>query len=202
MQSKKLNNNGVYDMPKLLSFTHMGNPILKQVAEPVNLKNIEDYYELIHDMMFTLTQQNKRLGLAAPQVNVSKRIFIFRLPDKIHPRYGNESVEPIDLHALINPEVTALSNEEVVGWEACISLPGLVGKVPRYKQISYSFYDIQGEKHTRIAEGFHARVVQHEMDHLNGILFPDQMTDLTTFGFEDELIKPNNKESEKPCKTA
>lgn len=183
-------------MPKLLSFTHMGNPVLKQVAEPVNLTHIENYHELIHDMMFTLKQQNNRLGLAAPQVNVSKRIFIFRLPDKIHPRYGVESVEPMALHALINPEVTVISNEQLVGWEACISLPALVGKVPRYKKISYSFYDILGEKHTRVAEGFHARVVQHEMDHLNGILFPDRMTDLTTFGFEDELIKPNSHERE------
>ena len=180
----------------------MGHPILKQVAEPINLNNIEDCHELIHDMMFTLKQQNKRLGLAAPQVNVSKRIFIFRLPDKIHPRYGSESVKPMDLHALINPEITPLSKEEAVGWEACISLPGLVGKVPRYKKISYSFYDMFGKQHTRIAEGFHARVVQHEMDHLNGILFPDRMTDLTTFGFEDELIKPDHIEREKPCKTA
>jgi peptide deformylase len=177
-------------MPKLLSFTHMGNPILKQIAEPVNLNNIADYHELIHDMIFTIDHQNKRLGLSAPQVNVSKRIFIFRLPEKIHPRYGNESVEPIDLHALINPEITPLSTEEILGWEACISIPGLVGKVPRYKKISYSFYDEQGTQHTRIAEGFHARVVQHEMDHLNGILFPERMTDLTTFGFENEIIKP------------
>lgn len=179
-------------MPNLLSFTHMGNPILKQIAEPVNLDNITDYHELIHDMIFTLNYQNKRLGLAAPQVNISKRIFIFRLPDKLHPRYGNEKVDPMDLHALINPEVTPLSAEEILGWEACISLPGLVGKVPRYKKIRYSFYDEQGTQHTRIAEGFHARVVQHEMDHLNGILFPDRMTDLTTFGFENELIKPDN----------
>lgn len=189
-------------MPKLLSFTHMGNPILKQIAEPVDLKSIADCHDLINDMMFTLRQQNKRLGLAAPQVNVSKRIFIFRLPDKIHPRYGNEPVKPMDLHALINPEVTPLSNDETLGWEACISLPGLVGKVSRFKKISYSFYDISGQKHTRVAEGFHARVVQHEMDHLNGILFPERMTDLTTFGFEDELIKPDNKEREEPCKTA
>ena len=189
-------------MPKLLSFTHMGNPILKQVSKPVEMNKISEYQELIDDMMFTLEKQDKRLGLAAPQVNVSKRIFIFRLPEKIHPRYGNESVEPLDLHALINPEVEPLSDEEVLGWEACISLPGLVGKVPRYNKIRYSFYDVYGTQHTRIAEGFHARVVQHEVDHLNGILFPDRMTDLTTFGFEDELITPKNQESTQTCKKA
>ncbi|MDP2194023.1 MAG: peptide deformylase [Alphaproteobacteria bacterium] len=189
-------------MPNLLTFTHMGNPILKQVAEPIDLDHIQSYRTLIEDMMFTLEQQDKRLGLAAPQVGVSKRIFIFRLPDKIHPRYGSETVTPLPLHALINPELAPLSDEEVIGWEACISVPGLVGKVPRYKTITYSYYDIDGQKHTRTAEGFHARVVQHEMDHLNGILFPERMTDLSTFSFEEEMIKFAESGTEAQCKTA
>lgn len=180
-------------MPNILTFRKMGDPILKQTAEPVDLQNLDLIKPLVEDMIHSLLQENKRLGLAAPQVGVSKRIFIFRLPSKLHARYGGDEIEPIDLHALINPEIFPLDNESVDGLEACISIPGMIGIVPRYNTIRYTYYDLEGKFHERTASGFHARVVQHEVDHLNGILYPERMKDLSTFGFED--VMNESKES-------
>lgn len=178
-------------MPILLNFVRMGDPILKKIAEPVDLTKLDQVKDLIEDMMYTLPliHENKRVGLAAPQVNVSKRIFIFRLPAKLHEAYGGGETGPLELHPLINPELTALDDEQLPGWERCISIPDMMGSVPRHNHIKYTYYDLEGKFHERVASGFHARVVQHEMDHLDGILYPDRMKDLSTFGFEDNILK-------------
>ena len=123
------------------------------------------------------------VGIAAPQIGCNKRVIIFGFEE--NSRYPNEKSVPFTI--LINPAYKILSNEMVDAWEGCLSVPGLRGLVPRYNQIEYSGYDPEGNLITRIAEGFHARVVQHEYDHLDGILFPQRLKDLKYFGFEDEL---------------
>lgn len=179
--------------PKLLPIARMGEEILQKKAESINLKHIEEVIPLIEDMKYTLIQQGERVGLAAPQVFVSKRLLIFRIPEKLHPRYANTAItNSIELHPLINPEIKPLSSEKEEGYEACISIPGLVGVVPRYKHIEYSYYNVHGKHHRIEASGFHARVVQHEYDHLEGILFIERVTDLKTLSFEDEFHKKSS----------
>lgn len=169
-------------MTRILPIAHMDEPILKQRASPVDLGvEYNAIKQLIDDMQTTLYHQEARVGLAAPQVFVSKRVVIFRIPQKIHPRYATEAHQEIPLTALINPTITPLSAIKVDGYEACISIPGFIGVVPRYQSIEYSYQDLNGDFHTMQAHGFHARIIQHECDHLNGILYPDKIEDMTTF---------------------
>jgi peptide deformylase len=172
-------------MPKLLKIARMGEKILKQKALYVALKDIKFYQSSVEDMIFTLKSFRDRIGLAAPQVFINKRIVIFSIPKNKHPRYKNQQQEVVPLTVMFNPIWHPLTSEKTCGWEACISIPNIVGIVPRYLNIEYEYFDILGNKHNVIASGFHARVIQHECDHLEGILFPSNMTDLNSLGFED-----------------
>jgi peptide deformylase len=122
-------------------------------------------------------------GIAAPQIGVSARVVIFELKD--NPRYPHIAAVPYTV--LINPTLTVLGEEQQEGWEGCLSVPGMRGLVPRFTRLRYQGFDAAGAPIDRTVEGFHARVVQHEVDHLDGILFPQRVRDLRDFGFEDAL---------------
>jgi peptide deformylase len=123
-------------------------------------------------------------GLAAPQIGVSERVVIFGVDH--NPRYPD--AEEIPFTVLVNPQITMLTRDVEEGWEGCLSVPGMRGIVPRYTQLRYTGFDEEGNPIDRTAEGFHARVVQHECDHLDGILYPQRMTDMSRFGFIEELF--------------
>ncbi|HWX68311.1 MAG TPA: peptide deformylase, partial [Steroidobacteraceae bacterium] len=137
---------------------------------------------LIADMDDTMRALNGA-GIAAPQVGVSARVVIFELND--NPRYPH--ITPVPYTVLVNPLVTPLTAEQDEGWEGCLSVPGMRGLVPRYRRLLYRGFDQYGAQIERTVEGFHARVVQHEVDHLDGVLFPQRVRDLRDFGFEDAL---------------
>jgi peptide deformylase len=139
---------------------------------------------LINDMKDTMKEKGG-VGIAAPQIGCNLRVVIFGFD--CSERYPDE--QPVPFTVLINPVINILSEDRVDGWEGCLSVPGLRGCVPRYKHIQYSGYDQDGNPISQIADGFHARVVQHECDHIDGILFPQRLNDLRLFGFEDELSK-------------
>lgn len=159
----------------------MGHPILQQVAESVIEFNSTYLDSIIANMYDTMASLDGA-GLAAPQIGINKRIVIFWVED--NPRYPD--IEPIPNTILINPEITVLSDEIQSDWEGCLSVPGLRGLVPRPTRIKYSGFDPFGDSIERIADDFHARVVQHEVDHLDGILYPQRMNDLSQLGFEQE----------------
>ncbi len=161
----------------------MGHPLLLQKAAPVTEFNTPQLDALIADMFDTMAAQNGA-GLAAPQIDVSLRVVIFGV-DK-NPRYPD--AEPVPTTILINPEIEILGDETDEMWEGCLSVPGMRGLVERYTHLRYAGYDRQGERFEREAHGFHARVVQHECDHLDGILYPRRIKDLRLFGFTDELF--------------
>jgi peptide deformylase len=160
----------------------MGEPLLRQVAAPVRHFDA-DLTALIADMNDTMRSLNGA-GLAAPQIGVSLRVVIFEVT--VNPRYPD--VPPIPYTVLVNPELTPLDDLQEEGWEGCLSVPGLRGLVPRYRNLRYRGFDLEGAPIDRTVEGFHARVVQHEVDHLDGILYPERMRDLRNFGFEEALI--------------
>jgi peptide deformylase len=159
----------------------MGHPLLKQVAAAARLSSHE-LAELVADMDDTMRALNGA-GIAAPQIGVSLRVVIFELKD--NPRYPH--VAPVPYTVLVNPVLTFLGEEQEEGWEGCLSVPGLRGLVPRYRRIRYQGFTPDGTPIDRTVEGFHARVVQHEVDHLDGILYPQRIRDLRSFGFEDAL---------------
>ena len=162
----------------------MGNPLLLRKAEAVRAFDSEEHRQLIADMFETMAAANGA-GLAAPQIGVSQRIVIFGVD--ANPRYPDAETVPTTV--LINPEIEVLGEEMESGWEGCLSIPGMRGLVPRYTHIRYRGFDEHGKAIDREAEGFHARVVQHECDHLDGILYPFRIRDVRMFGFEDELFK-------------
>ena len=139
---------------------------------------------IIADMRDTMLAE-EGVGIAAPQIGHYVRIIMFGIEEE-NRRYPNRSSIPFTV--LINPDIKPLTDETELGWEGCLSVPGMRGLVPRYTQIEYSGLDVEGHLLTRVAEGFHARVVQHECDHLDGILYPFRVQDLKFFGFEDELV--------------
>jgi len=161
----------------------MGHPLLRQVAQPVALFDPAQMSELLIDMEDTMRALHGA-GIAAPQIGVSLRVVIFEMQE--NPRYPQ--VAPIPFTVLINPSLEPLGDEMEEGWEGCLSVPGLRGVVPRYRRLHYSGLDAHGQFFERTVEGFHARVVQHEVDHLDGILFPQRVEDMTRFGFEDALL--------------
>jgi peptide deformylase len=161
----------------------MGDSRLLAKAEPVARFDTPELHELLRDMRDTMAHLNGA-GLAAPQIGVSLRVVIFGV--HANPRYPD--VEEVPDTVLINPKITPLSNEEEEGWEGCLSVPGLRGWVPRFHKIRYSGYDEHGKRFVREVSGFHARVVQHEVDHLDGILYPMRVRDFTKFGFIEELF--------------
>lgn len=161
----------------------MGHPILAQIAEPVEEFNTLWLETLIEDMFDTMAARDGA-GLAAPQIAVPRRVVIFGV--QRNPRYPE--VEEVPTTVLINPQISVLDDTLEEDWEGCLSLPGLRGRVPRYRRIRYTGFDQNGDPLERTADGFHARVVQHEVDHLDGILYPQRMTDMRSFGYEQELF--------------
>ena len=151
----------------------MGDPRLNRVAQPVLQFDTPELHQLIVDMQDTMRVADCA-GLAAPQIGVDLQVVIFG-SGQINPRYPLE--EPIAETILINPTITALGDEEQLGWEGCLSVPGMRGEVPRLKHIRYTGFDVYGNVIERTASNFHARVVQHECDHLFGILYPAKVRD-------------------------
>lgn len=169
----------------ILKIARMGHPVLRHRAEAVPEPITQEIQQLVGDMVETL-QDIGGIGLAAPQVHVSKRVVIFFVPGGRRSGEG-EPNEDIPLTVLINPEIEPLGEERALGVEACLSVPGLAGQVPRYTRIRYRALDLHGRMFEREASGYHARVVQHECDHLDGILYPMRMTDLSSLAFVEEL---------------
>ncbi|MFZ6678659.1 peptide deformylase [Undibacterium sp. Tian12W] len=168
----------------------MGDPRLLRVAEQVTAFDTPELHELIEDMFETMIAANGA-GLAAPQIGVNLQLVIFGF--KNNPRYPDAPVVPETV--LINPVLTPLSEETDDAWEGCLSVPGMRGLVPRWSALRYEGYDQFGTRISRDVDGFHARVVQHECDHLNGILYPMRIRDLTQFGFTEVLfpeLDPND----------
>jgi len=160
----------------------MGDAHLLERAEPVTAPKAPELGTLIYDMRDTMNEKNGA-GLAAPQIGVLLRVVVFGIHD--NPRYPD--AEDVPQTVLINPVITILDKTMEYDWEGCLSLPGLRGYVPRFKRIHYIGFGEHGVRIEREAEGFHARVVQHECDHLDGILYPMRMDDMSRFGFEDAL---------------
>jgi peptide deformylase len=161
----------------------MGDPRLLQVSEPVGAFGSPELQALLADMRDTMQHLNGA-GLAAPQIGVGLRVVIFGV--ELNPRYPD--AEPVPFTVLINPELTRLDDTIDEAWEGCLSVPGMRGLVPRYRRLRYTGFDASGEPIDRIASDFHARVVQHEVDHLDGILYPRRIRDLTQFGFSEALF--------------
>ena len=161
----------------------MGDPRLLAVAAPVLEFGTPELGQLLADMQDTMRDLNGA-GLAAPQIGVGLRVVIFGFED--NPRYPDADSVPFTV--LINPVLTPLSLDQDEGWEGCLSVPGMRGLVPRYQQLHYRGSDEHGQPIDRRVAGFHARVVQHEVDHLDGILYPMRITDMRQFGFNEELF--------------
>lgn len=161
----------------------IGNPRLREVSLPVEVFDSPTLHRLIADMRDTMIAADGA-GLAAPQIGVALRIVLFGLEN--NPRYPDE--EEVPQTVLINPQLMIMSSEERGGWEGCLSVPGMRGYVQRPAHIAYRGFDQFGQAIERVASGFHATVVQHEVDHLDGVLYPDLITDMTRYGFVDELV--------------
>ncbi len=162
----------------------MGDPRLLRVAQPVTQFDTDEIHLLVSDMFETMRAVNGA-GLAAPQIAVDLQLVIFGT-DAPNPRYPDAPLVPRTV--LLNPVITPLGNDEEDGWEGCLSVPGLRGVVPRWSRIRYSGFDQYGDPIDREVEGFHARVVQHECDHLIGKLYPMRVRDFTKFGYTDVLF--------------
>jgi peptide deformylase len=162
----------------------MGDPRLLRIAPAVTAFDTDALHLLITDMLDTMRAANGA-GLAAPQIGVDAQLVIFGT-DAVNPRYPDAPVVPRTV--LINPVITALVEEMESGWEGCLSVPGMRGVVPRHARIRYTGFDQYGDVIDRTVDGFHARVVQHECDHLMGKLYPMRMTDFTQFGFTEVLF--------------
>lgn len=174
----------------------MGDARLLRRAEPVSDFGDGELDVLLEDMRDTMLAMNGA-GLAAPQIGVNLRVVIFGVApaqEGQNPRYPD--AEAVPQTVLINPVITALDETVDDDWEGCLSLPGLRGLVPRLRNIRYQGFDEQGERIERVASGFHARVVQHECDHLEGILYPMRMRDITRFGYTEELFPGQDLQDE------
>jgi len=168
----------------------MGDPRLLQKSQPVQQFGTPELAELIRDMQDTMAALDGA-GLAAPQIGVPLRLVIFGV--QRNPRYPD--AEEVPFTVLCNPQLTPLGAELEEGWEGCLSVPGLRGLVPRHQRLRYSGFDPQGRRIEREVDGFHARVVQHEVDHLHGILYPMRISDFSKFGFTEVLfpgLDPND----------
>ena len=176
----------------ILKIARMGHPVLGLRARPVEDPTAPQIRGLVADMLETM-KDAAGTGLAAPQVHVPLRIVLFYVtrtraeredpPEDAPP----QNAEEVPLTVLINPEIEVLGEETALGWEGCLSLPDLMGEVPRPTSIRYRALSLKGEEIEREAQGFHARVVQHECDHLDGVLYPQRMTDLSRLVFTSEL---------------
>lgn len=161
----------------------MGDPRLLERAAPVTEFDTPELHELIQDMEDTMRAKNGA-GIAAPQISVNRQVVIFGVG--FNPRYPDAEQTPYTV--LINPVLEPIGAEMEEGWEGCLSVPGMRGVVPRYARLRYQGYDQFGNPIDRTVTGFHARVVQHEADHLMGILYPMRIPDLRNFGFNEELF--------------
>jgi len=161
----------------------LGHPRLREIAAPVTEFNTPELHALVEDLLDTM-KANNGAGLAAIQIGVLQRVVIFGIEH--NPRYPD--AEPVPLTVLVNPEIEPLGEQRELGWEGCLSVPGMRGLVPRYQQIRYRGFDQFGGLIDRTVGDFHARVVQHECDHLDGILYPERIEDLRAFGFQEELL--------------
>ena len=168
----------------VLPILKMGDARLLRHAQPVSRFDTPELHALVRDLLDTMAAANGA-GLAAPQIGVDLQVVIFG-SDQPNPRYPEAPVVPRTV--LINPVITPLGDEEEEGWEGCLSVPGLRGVVPRWRRIRYQGFDVRGQPIDREAEGFHARVVQHECDHLWGKLYPMRVRDFTRFGFTEVLF--------------
>jgi peptide deformylase len=157
--------------------------VLRQIATPVTELGTPELRELVRDLLDTM-RANDGAGLAAIQIGVPRRVVVFELA--ANPRYPD--AEPVPLTVLVNPTIEFLGDERELGWEGCLSVPGMRGLVPRYTMLRYRGFDEEGGPIDRTVAGFHARVVQHECDHLDGILYPQRIEDMTKFGFQEELV--------------
>lgn len=170
-------------MMAVRAILRMGEPLLFKLAEPVAEFGTDELKQLIAEMFDTMTAAGG-VGLAAPQIGVALQVVIFGF-DKSE-RYPD--ADPVPQTILVNPVITPLGDDEELGWEGCLSVPGLRGEVPRYSRIRYQGFDPDGNPIDRRVDGFHARVVQHECDHLIGRLFPSRMRDFARFGFTEVLF--------------
>jgi peptide deformylase len=161
----------------------MGDPRLLRVSQPVERFDTPELHALLADMDDTMRALDGA-GLAAPQIGVPLRVVIFGIA--ANPRYPE--AEPVPRTVLVNPVITPLDDGIEEGWEGCLSVPGMRGLVPRYRRLRYQGFDAAGEVIDRSVEGFHARVVQHECDHLDGVLYPMRISDMRNFGFTAELF--------------
>ncbi len=162
----------------------MGDPRLLRMAQPVQQFNTPELQALLIDLQDTMQAANGA-GLAAPQIGVDLQVVIFG-SGEFNPRYPEAPVVPRTV--LINPVLTPLSDDEEEGWEGCLSVPGMRGVVPRFKRLRYQGFDETGQPIDRSVEGFHARVVQHECDHLIGVLYPMRVRNFAQFGFTEVLF--------------
>ncbi|MGI4793578.1 MAG: peptide deformylase [Janthinobacterium lividum] len=170
----------------ILKIARMGHPVLLQRAEPVADPGAPEIRRLVADMIETMEDANGA-GLAAPQVHVPLRLFVFRVPaGRTQPAEGDGEMPNT---VVINPELELFDDEEILRWEGCLSIPGLRAAVPRRARLRYKGVDTDGNPVGGFASGFHAGVVQHEYDHLDGIMYPMRMNDFSRFGFNEELSK-------------
>lgn len=191
------------ELMAILKIARMGHPILRRKAAPVADPGDSEIGRLVRDMLETMEDAGGT-GLAAPQVHAPLRLVVFfvagrRAALEDGPGAGRGDVP---LTVLINPEIEPLSEEIALGPEACLSVPGLVGQVPRFTRIRYRGLTLEGRTLEREAEGFHARVVQHECDHLDGILYPQRMTDLSLLAFTSEVGRASLESGERDSETA
>ncbi|HVY07624.1 MAG TPA: peptide deformylase [Burkholderiales bacterium] len=165
----------------------MGDPILFRQAEPVAQFDTPELHALLQDMDDTMKSKNGA-GIAAPQIGVSLQVVIFGVG--ANPRYPD--AEQVPYTVLVNPVLEPVGTEMAEGWEGCLSVPGMRGVVPRHTELRYRGFDQFGTPIDRTVSGFHARVVQHETDHLLGILYPMRIRDLRLFGYNEELFPGQN----------
>ena len=165
----------------ILKIAKMGHPVLLKKSNEIKEFSTDLLKRIVYDMSETMIDYSG-IGLAAPQVHLSMRVIVFRNPDI-------DDQDKVKVTPLINPVFSPIGEEKENDWEGCLSIPGMQGLVTRYKKISYHGFDLDGNKIENRAEGLHARVVQHEIDHLNGVLYTDRLADKKAFGFEKEIIE-------------
>ena len=172
----------------ILKISRIGHPALLKKCKLIEHPNNNDLKKIVYDMTETMLDANG-IGLAAPQVHINKQIIIFRNPEE-------DSEKEIKISALINPKLTKISDETNNDWEGCLSIPGMLGLVKRFSKIKYEGYDMSGNFIQKEVEGLLARIVQHEFDHLMGVLYLNRLADKNAFGFVDEIEKFWKKKEE------
>jgi len=170
---------------RVLKVARMGHPILSQVADEIDPTSMEAK-QIVRDMAATVLDYGEIGGLAAPQVFIPKRILFYNVPKR---RADEHNPDGVPLTIIANVTYKPIGEETITALEACLSLPEMAGEVERYKGISYKFQDMDGNWHEEEASGYHAKVIQHEADHLDGIMYPQRMKDMSRFGHLNEVLK-------------